>query len=78
VRNIAIADRKDWVINQRPEPPAPRPSKLRDWLATLPIILLVPALILPLVMTESLPTTLLPANRSRSPARGSTAARRAR
>ena len=54
MRNIRIADRKDWVFSH-PEPPPPpsRWSKHRDILATLPIILLIPALILPFVMTAA-------------------------
>src|SRR5206468_11074118 len=67
VRNIPIADRKDWVINQRPVAPAPRPSKLRDWLATLPIVLLVPALVLPLVMTAAAGVSLKAVPGSASP-----------
>ncbi|MDH5243734.1 MAG: hypothetical protein OEX05_07360, partial [Chloroflexota bacterium] len=51
MRNIAIADRKDWVFDAPKPPQAPRPpdrrSRLRDWLATVPIILLIPVLLLP-------------------------------
>jgi hypothetical protein len=57
VRNIAIADRKDWVTSRPPAPP-PRRSPLRDWLATIPILLLVPALILPWLGTSAAGPTL--------------------
>jgi outer membrane biosynthesis protein TonB len=57
VRNIAIADRKDWVTSRPPAPP-PRRSPLRDWLATIPILLLVPALILPSLDTSAAGPTL--------------------
>jgi hypothetical protein len=57
VRNIAIADRKDWVTSRPPAPP-PRRSPLRDWLATIPILLLVPALILPSLGTSAAGPTL--------------------
>lgn len=50
MRNIAIADREDWVFAQPARPPSSTPrSKLRDALATLPIVLLIPALIVPVV-----------------------------
>lgn len=54
MRNVAIADRRDWVFSHPapPRPPSPR-SKLRDALATLPIILLIPALIVPVVSTAA-------------------------
>ncbi len=52
MRNIAIADRRDWVFEapkpQPPRGPAPR-QRLRNVLATLPILLLIPALLLPFV-----------------------------
>ena len=54
MRNIAIADRKDWVFEHPAPPPPPRrPSRLRDALATLPILLLIPALVIPMVMTSA-------------------------
>lgn len=58
MRNIAIADRKDWVTSTPPAPPPRRRSPLRDWLATIPIILLVPALILPSLGTAAAGPTL--------------------
>jgi Alginate lyase len=54
VRNIAIADRKDWVSSHpTPPPPPSRSSKLRDALATIPILLLGPALIIPMLITSA-------------------------
>ena len=53
MRNIAIADRKDWVTSTPPARPPRRRSPLRDWLATIPIILLLPALILPSLDTSA-------------------------
>jgi hypothetical protein len=54
VRNIAIADRKDWVFSPpAPPPEPPRFSKLRDALATIPILLLGPALIAPFLITSA-------------------------
>jgi hypothetical protein len=54
VRNIAIADPKDWVFSHPTPPPAPpRFSKLRDALATIPILLLGPALLAPLLITSA-------------------------
>lgn len=49
MRNIRVADRSEWVINQPPNRPAGRSSRSVDWLATLPILLLIPAILLPLV-----------------------------
>ena len=53
MRNIRVADRADWVF----EPPKPTPPKqgrrLRDWLATLPMVLLIPALVLPFIATSA-------------------------
>ena len=48
MRNIRIADRKDWVFEAPPpvQPPS-TPSRSKDWLATLPILLLVPVLMFP-------------------------------
>ncbi|MFL5685430.1 MAG: alginate lyase family protein [Chloroflexota bacterium] len=51
MRNIAVADRKDWVFEHPAPPPPPRSTKIRDILATIPILLLVPALIFPMFMT---------------------------
>ncbi len=51
MRNIAVADRKDWVFEHPAPPPPPRSTKVRDTLATIPILLLVPALIFPMFMT---------------------------
>jgi Alginate lyase len=52
LRNIAIADRSEWTINAAPPPKPPdRPRRVRDWLATLPIVLLIPALIVPFMVT---------------------------
>jgi hypothetical protein len=54
VRNIRIADRKDWVFEApQPTPPPAPPSRVRDWLATLPILLLVPVLIFPFLVTSA-------------------------
>jgi outer membrane biosynthesis protein TonB len=54
VRNIAIADRKDWVFSYpAPPPPPSRSSKLRDALATIPIVLLGPALVIPMLITSA-------------------------
>lgn len=52
MRNIRVADRRDWVVNERPAitPKAgktpKRQRRLTDVLATLPILLLVPAIAL--------------------------------
>ena len=71
MRNIAIADPRDRV-SESPDPvrPARRPSRLRDWLATLPIILLVPALVVPFAVTSAGEPTL-----EFSPATGSAGVR---
>ncbi len=54
MRNIAIADRKDWVFSHPVAPPPPTPpSRLRDVLATLPILLLIPALVVPFLFTSA-------------------------
>jgi hypothetical protein len=58
VRNIAVADRKDWVFEHPAPPPPPRSTKVRDTLATIPILLLVPALIFPMFMTFAATPTL--------------------
>ena len=58
MRNIAIADRKDWVFSHPAPPPPPRSTKLRDTLATIPILLLIPALIVPFFMTSAATPTL--------------------
>lgn len=55
MRNIAIAPRAEWTTNAPPpSSPAPKPTRgprrWRDWLATLPIVLLIPALTVPLVV----------------------------
>jgi hypothetical protein len=47
VRNIRVADRRDWVANATPPRPARSPHV--DWLATLVMFLIIPALILPLI-----------------------------
>ncbi len=43
--------------NYRPSPPPstprPRPRRLRDWLATLPLLLLIPALVMPLLSASA-------------------------
>jgi hypothetical protein len=46
VRNIRVADRADWVANRRPDPTAHRHPRVRDLIATLPIALLIPAVLL--------------------------------
>ena len=50
-------DGEKWVSEARPAPaPGPiRHRRVRDWFATLPIVLLVPALMLPLVVTQAAP-----------------------
>ena len=54
MRNIAIADRKDWVFSHPVAPPPPTPpSRLRDMLATLPILFLIPALVVPFLFTSA-------------------------
>ncbi len=58
MRNIAIADRKDRVSDPTPQARPPRRSKLRDRLATIPILLLVPALIVPMLITSAASPTL--------------------
>ena len=58
MRNIAVADRKDWVFEHPAPPPPPRSTKVRDTLATIPILLLVPALIFPMFMTFAATPTL--------------------
>jgi beta-glucanase (GH16 family) len=57
VRNIRIADPSDRVFQGQPAAPKP-PSRVRDALATLPLVLLVPALVLTLypVMAAAGPT----------------------
>jgi outer membrane biosynthesis protein TonB len=52
VRTIRIADRKDWVVNQPPTPPPTR-RRARDILATLPMVILVPLLVLPLLSASA-------------------------
>jgi hypothetical protein len=54
VRNIQIAEGRGRT-SQVPTPGGPRSARgrLRDWLATLPILLLVPALVFPLMTTEA-------------------------
>ena len=47
MRNIRVADRADWVVDATPKrQPNPR-TRVRDWLATATMFLLIPALILP-------------------------------
>ena len=58
MRNIAIADRKDRVSDPTPSARPPRHSMLRDRLATLPILLLAPALIVPMLITSAASPTL--------------------
>ena len=58
MRNIAVADRKDWVFEHPAPPPPPRSTKVRDMLATIPIVLLVPALLFPMLMTFAATPTL--------------------
>ena len=58
MRNIAVADRKDWVFEHPAPPPPPRSTKVRDILATIPILLLVPALLFPMFMTFAATPTL--------------------
>ena len=58
MRNIAIADRKDRVSDPTPPARPPRHSMLRDRLATLPILLLGPALIVPMLITSAASPTL--------------------
>ena len=59
MRNIAIADRKDWVFSHpTPRPRPARSSKLRDALATVPILLLGPALLVPILITSAATPTL--------------------
>ncbi len=56
MRNIRIAPRDEWVSNQPSVPQRPRStgrSRLRDWLATAPILLLIPALIVPMLVTSA-------------------------
>ncbi|MFI5043044.1 MAG: hypothetical protein ACHQNA_14565, partial [Acidimicrobiales bacterium] len=56
MRNIRIADSSDRIVAVstpgRP-PQGPRHRRVRDWLATLPILLLVPALAIPFVGAEA-------------------------
>ena len=59
MRNLRVADRRDWVVNQ-PTAEVPRHrSRLRELLATLPILLLVPALALPLAGAAGRTPTLV-------------------
>ncbi len=58
MRNIAIADRRDRVSDPTPSARPPRHSMLRDRLATLPILLLGPALIVPMLITSAASPTL--------------------
>lgn len=61
MRNIRVADRKDWVFEPVAPTPPPRhhrSSRARDWLATLPVLLLVPVLIFPFVSTSAGSPTL--------------------
>lgn len=58
MRNIRVADPKDWVVNNPPPRPPKRLDRVRDWFATLPILLLCFVLVLPFipVLAESRPT----------------------
>ena len=47
MRNIRVAPRSEWVSNRPPAMAGGRRSRLTNWLATLPIALLIPALIVP-------------------------------
>jgi hypothetical protein len=49
MRTIRVADPSDWITRQVPRRPERRRSRLASWAATLPVILLVPALLLPYV-----------------------------
>ncbi len=52
-------DGERWIPDARntdaSKPPA-APKRVRDWLATIPILLLVPALVLPLLVASAAPT----------------------
>jgi hypothetical protein len=57
-------DGQRWIpdgstSNRRPRDPR-QPRRLRDWLATIPLILLVPALVAPIVATEAAKPTPAP------------------
>src|SRR5262245_51510564 len=59
VRNIRVADRSDWVTSQPPAPAAGVPANRRRWrdvIATLPILLLVPALVMIAVPASASPS----------------------
>ena len=62
MRNIRVADRRDWVTNApRRTPPSRAPrrsSRATDWLATVPIVLLVAAIVLPLASLSAAGPTL--------------------
>jgi hypothetical protein len=47
VRNIRVADRSEWIVNQPPAAPRRRQSRVATWLATFVMLLLVPALVIP-------------------------------
>ena len=49
-------DGEKWVPQGRPTPAPIRRNRLRDWFATVPIVLLVPALVLPLAVTQAAPS----------------------
>lgn len=59
MRNIRIADPKDRLHESPPIPSASaRRSRLRDALATIPILLLAPALVVPVLATSAATATL--------------------
>ena len=58
MRNIRIADPRDRVTPIPAPVPATRHRRLRDWLATIPIVLLVPALALPFMGTAAAGPTI--------------------
>jgi len=53
MRTIRVADPSEWVTRRVPQPPQRRRSRRADWAATVPIILLVPALLLPFAPTAA-------------------------
>src|SRR4029079_13947758 len=57
-------DGQRWIpdnptSDRRPRSPL-HPRRLRDWLATIPLVLLLPALLAPILATEAVKPTLAP------------------